>query len=158
MNLGVGVKKAARITIISLVVVFVVAGVVAWAATWTGSTKDIRAVADQFRPPASWQLVDEMIEPPRMLCLQDVACPSLHKSWKTSHIVTKGEFIEALSNIPVNKVGGTCPEKAVESVTSQGGCYISTVMDGYSLQIGYNIGPEMDGNSVIYMNIKDSGR
>lgn len=130
-------KKAARITIISLVVVFVVAGVVAWAATWTGSTKDIRAVADQFRPPASWQLVDEMIEPPRMLCLQDVACPELVRVWSVNEKLTLKSFSDLLHESGWEfKILGDC-ELTTDMTGSVSLCHSSGNVGKYHVYLDY---------------------
>ena len=56
--------------------------------TWKGSTKEIVAVADQFKAPSDWQLVTDRVEPPRTICL-DSRCPSLHRSSKTNSNLTK---------------------------------------------------------------------
>lgn len=47
---------------------------------YTGSTKEIVAVADQFQPDPSWKLESETITPPRIICIDSV-CPQVFRSW-----------------------------------------------------------------------------
>lgn len=44
------------------------------------------AAADSLHIPADWQKVSEKVEPPRMMCLGGVSCPSLSRSYETSNI------------------------------------------------------------------------
>ena len=63
-------------------------GFSAFAIFYTGSTKSIKETADTFRPDDTWTLISEDIEPPRLLCLNGQACPSIHKTWKRSPVAS----------------------------------------------------------------------
>lgn len=56
-----------------------------------GSSVGITATADQFQPQAGWELANERVEPPRLICLGDVPCPSLQRRWQTSTPVTPAD-------------------------------------------------------------------
>lgn len=58
---------------------------------YVGSTKEIVAIADQFKPDPAWQLKSETIEPPRSFCL-DVECPSVSRKWKIGNLLNRDEF------------------------------------------------------------------
>ena len=62
---------------------------------YIGSSKEIVAVANQFKPDASWKLESESIVPPRTLCI-DVECPSVGRVWKTKNLVSKVELRKQL--------------------------------------------------------------
>ena len=64
---------------------------------YQGSTKDITKVANQFEPGAGWTLESERVVPPRIVCLSDASCPSIHKIWSTKRDVSKDEFAHMLA-------------------------------------------------------------
>jgi hypothetical protein len=81
----------------------------------SGSTKPIRAVADQFHAPASWKLVEEHVEPPRFVCF-DVRCPSVHRSWATPSIPNSQELEQILANSGFNfRTDKPCAKEPHES-------------------------------------------
>lgn len=43
--------------------------------------RDIMAQADRLAPPPHWQLVEERIEKPQLICLSKVTCPSVKRVW-----------------------------------------------------------------------------
>lgn len=59
---------------------------------WRGSTKDIEAVAGQFRPPASWKLESQLVRPPAIVCLDGGTCPELSRIWAIDGRITKQQF------------------------------------------------------------------
>lgn len=84
-------KAKKTIGIILLGFAILVAGLV-YVVTWTGSTKDIVAVADQFKPDESWKFTSEVITPPRTICI-DILCPEVRKEWEVDQrLDTKQEF------------------------------------------------------------------
>lgn len=67
--LGVGV-------ICGIVVAFLI-----FAVFYGGDTRPILSVADEFKPDSSWKLTEERVEPPRIMCAGDIACPSVFRKW-----------------------------------------------------------------------------
>lgn len=63
---------------------------------YTGSTKEIVAVADQFKPDSSWELVSENIQPPATVCI-DIECPSVHRSWNTHTLISKEKLVKQIN-------------------------------------------------------------
>lgn len=62
-----------------------------------GSTQPILGVANRVKVPEDWKLESEQIEPPRFICLGDVKCPSLQRTWRTPQEVSLTE-LQALSS------------------------------------------------------------
>lgn len=65
-----------------LVVVVLVGGFVLYTVldhAW--QMRDIMAQADRLAPPPHWQLVEERIEKPQLVCLSKVTCPSVRRVW-----------------------------------------------------------------------------
>lgn len=79
-----------QIIIAILLFITLLAGAVIWLG-WSGSTKDIEAVANQFKPDSSWELAGSSITPPRTICLEG-GCPSLGRVWKTGSVVDAEEL------------------------------------------------------------------
>jgi len=59
---------------------------------WKGSPKEILSVADQFQPPASWELVSENVRAPQTLCWDGGGCPYVNRGWHYSDVFTYDEF------------------------------------------------------------------
>ena len=82
----------------------VLAGLVICLVLWRGSTKDIEAVADSFKPLEGWQQTSYVITPPQFLCFSG-ACPEISKSWILPNQITQKEikkFIGDFSQVNVN--------------------------------------------------------
>lgn len=58
------------------------------------NTERILAVADRFIPNPSWEPIVDNYEPSRFLCIGDVACPSVHRSWRTDEQFSYEDFIQ----------------------------------------------------------------
>lgn len=73
---------------------------------WTGSSKPIESVADQFKAQPGWELVHNQIEGPKNWC-GDLVCPSVNRQWKTSHTLSQEEFKSVLVksgwDFPINE-------------------------------------------------------
>lgn len=74
-------------TILSIITMFVILlGIFLTFVFYRGSPDKILSVADQFKPPTSWKLESNDVTPPQTICLGDVACPSVSRSWKTEEV------------------------------------------------------------------------
>lgn len=61
-------------------------------ASYRGSIEPIKRVADQLKVDKKWKINTNIIRPPRLICIDDSACPSVHRSWSTGTPLTKSEF------------------------------------------------------------------
>ena len=86
-------RKNILITITAFLVVIIGFGI--WF-TWTGSTKDIESVANQFKADSSWKLASDYAEPPRNVCLNTGACPNLSRIWVTPEPLTQNELLSTV--------------------------------------------------------------
>ena len=109
-------------------------GLLLWL-SYTGSTKEIVAVADQFKPDPSWELKSEAIEPPRTFC-GDVECPSVFRLWGTENQLSKSEFQKIINlagwNFPVDE---DCEVNPNVFGTSLPTCTASGAIDGYRVSL-----------------------
>ena len=72
-------------------------GLVVFALLYTGSKKPIESIADQFSVDSSWQPIAFRTEPPRLICLGDNPCPSVHRAWNTNGVVSLADFEQSLA-------------------------------------------------------------
>lgn len=142
-----------KITIIAGAVLLALAAFVAYIALWTGSTKEIEAVANKFQPGDSWTLVSERIEPPRKLCL-DAACPSLSRTWTMPQPLTREQFVETLPSEYKAKVEGNCPEAIPDELFGQYSCLAIGFTGGYKVNISYAIDPQLDNKYRVTLNVR----
>jgi len=93
-------KKYQKILIVIGIVIVVLVPVIIFInfLLWKGSPKEILSVADQFQPPASWELVSENVRAPQTLCWDGGGCPLVHRKWKPDSQVSKQSFEELLQN------------------------------------------------------------
>ena len=97
-NKKINLKKIALCLCVGLMVLV---GLVACLVLWRGSTKDIEAVADSFRPLDGWQQTKYKVVPPQFLCLMG-NCPEMSKSWIVKGKITQNDakkFIENFSQV-----------------------------------------------------------
>ena len=94
---------------IGSVVLIVFFGLFVWGIVslfWTGSSKEIQSVADQFQADSSWKLTQNQIEGPKNWC-GDLVCPSVSRQWKTDHTLSKEELKSVLNksgwDFPINE-------------------------------------------------------
>ena len=100
-NKKVNFKKIVLFFVATLIVL---AGLLIYAVSWRGSTKDIEAVADSFKPLDGWLQTDSRIVPPQFLCLMG-NCPEMSKSWIVKSKITQNDvkkFIENFSQVNTN--------------------------------------------------------
>jgi len=93
-----------KIVLFFVAALIVLAGLLIYAVSWRGSTKDIEAVADSFKPLDGWRQTDSRIVPPQFLCLMG-NCPEMSKSWIVKSKITQNDvkkFIENFSQVNTN--------------------------------------------------------
>lgn len=106
-----------------------------FAATLEGDTTPIKNVANQLRVDSKWKLVSERVDGPRMVCLGDAPCPSLHRVWDAGALIKPEEFKKLVKDSGWNLLvkdqcnKETSIDKAVLYCTAQG------TVDGYSVSL-----------------------
>lgn len=76
-------KRRPLIALKIIIGVVVLLGGIVFIFFYQGSTRSILKVADKFQPDESWIMITERVEPPQIICLNSVPCPSLHRAWET---------------------------------------------------------------------------
>ena len=146
-------KRRWKIGSAIIIVAFsVVVGLLLWL-SYTGSSKEIVGVADQFKPDPSWQLKSEAIEPPRTFC-GDVECPSVFRSWATNGVIGRDKLQAQLMESGLNfKITGDCILKPNVYGGGLPLCMASGVIDGYIIKVTVN-GSNSPGSSSVGLNVK----
>jgi hypothetical protein len=88
--------KKIFIGVMVVVVVALLGAAAGYWLTWTGSSKDIETVANQFKADSSWELKRNRVEPPRNICI-DVKCPEVARTWTLEKTLSGDELINKLS-------------------------------------------------------------
>ena len=70
-----------KIVLFFVATLIVLAGLLICLVSWRGSTKDIEAVADSFKPLDGWVETEREVIPPKVICLMG-NCPEVYKSWE----------------------------------------------------------------------------
>ena len=65
-NKKVNLKK---VILSAAIILLTLAGVLVYALSWQGDTKDIEAVADSFKPLDGWQEAEREVVTPKIICL-----------------------------------------------------------------------------------------
>lgn len=144
-------KIGSAIIIVSFAIVI---GLLIWL-SYTGSTKEIVAVADQFKPDPSWELKSEAIEPPRTFC-GNIECPSVNRQWQTSNLINREELSSILKRSGWNfTIQGTCfmqnnryHSDSIEVCSADG------FVNNYVIKISVS-GSNPSGSSYIGINIEE---
>lgn len=135
-------KRTARVKKIVLGIIgglVVLIGATIFVFTYEGSTKPILAVADQFQPGESWELVSERVEPPRLACIGSVSCPSIHKVWRSGTVVTQDELARSVAKLGLF-IEGDCK-------VDRGHFNGSTVCSAKGRKQGLNVEVVVDGSA-----------
>ena len=132
-NKKVNFKKIALFFVAALIVL---AGLLIYAVSWRGSTKDIEAVADSFKPLDGWRQTSYGVVPSKFLCFSG-SCPEVSKSWTVNSKITQNDvkkFIENFSQ--VNTSHSQCVDyddsrvlESCEYVGERGGYQFSVMVD-----------------------------
>lgn len=102
---------------------------------YTGSTKEIVAVADQFKPDSSWELVSENIQPPATVCI-DVECPSIWRQWRSNTTASSETFRSLLKQVRWNlKIDTDCNYNDAGLGKNLKLCSASGVTDNYLVEV-----------------------
>jgi hypothetical protein len=115
----------------------VVLGALAWLLLRAGSTEEITGAADRFSPAPEWTLAEEIIEPPRLLCIGGAApCPSVHRRYESDALLSAAQLerLGADAGAEDWMLSGTCELDATTTgtytvCTGEGtiGTYVVTV-------------------------------
>lgn len=136
--------------IVALLVAFF--GFLAWF-FYVGSSKEIVAIADQFKPDSSWELVSENIQPPATFCV-DVECPSVHRSWNTHTLISKVKLQQQLELSGWKfKIDNDCSLSPNIFGTGTTICSASGIVNGYSATVSIS-GSNTPGNTRVSLNIE----
>ena len=81
------------LTAFMIIAPILLVGSIIFVSVYEGSTKEITAVADQLKPDADWGQAKSSVNPPRLLCLGDVTCPYLSRSWTIQKPLSGADFI-----------------------------------------------------------------
>jgi|GEM_PF-4612913 len=109
---------------IAAVALVIAAPVILMAPLPSGSLRD---VADRFAPEGYETVSDVSVEPRRILCLGDNACPSIHVLWTFASPVTTQELQAWLDDAGY--------EAVVEGDCASGRCSASGTVDGWRLAV-----------------------
>jgi len=126
-----------KLFIILAICTFVIALVGVLLNNVSGSTKPIRAVADQFHAPASWKLTQDDVEPPRFICLNDTACPRVSRSWEVDTLSSQ-ELVSLLTKTEWNyEVEGDCKNfKVFDDENLQNDiCFVYATYHAHEIQL-----------------------
>lgn len=108
---------------------------------WSGSTKDIVGVADQFKPYSSWVLVSSHAVPPRTLCLgDDGACPSISRYWTVKTPITSADQfkkIAVIKNTNMTLLSECFYINTAAGRQDSSSCDASITLDGYKFLLSY---------------------
>lgn len=150
-------------TILFCLVGVVLAGVLGFAVLftmnqWTGDTKPMIAVADRFVVPADWKLVSERIEPPRRLCVNDIPCPSMGRTWRLPNIIDKNEFESFIGGAGLSQSSVRDCEFNPLTSGRRSFCRASGVIDGYKVEVGGEVNPERLDSMEVSITVKEIGK
>lgn len=104
---------------------------------YQGSTRPILDVANKFNPGVGWKLESERVEPPRIVCLNSVSCPSVHRVWVTENNIEKIDMVSYLKEAGWSQdVKGDCVVHNNVSGTGTSVCEMSeSVINGFSTTV-----------------------
>jgi cbb3-type cytochrome oxidase subunit 3 len=137
-------------------IILIVFGLMIYLVVWflyTGSPREIVAIADQFKPGQDWTLKQEHIEPPRSFCV-DVDCPSVSRRWSLPQELDKQKF-EEIALIGKNHLVPTdsCFEKNKSGETIKLCDAVGTI-DGYHITLTYSGNHYSDGKPGVSLYIE----
>lgn len=147
-------KKILKITVIAIILVIVsFIAFFNWI-TAPGDTKEILAVASQFKSDTSWHLKYDQLEPPRKACLGDIACPSISRTWETGKVVNYDELNMILNqsgwkNVQIEK---DCLERTKDF--NKPICPASGKVGNYSVQIFISESTSNEHSALLSLFIK----
>lgn len=132
-------KKIIIVAIASLAIAFVI---YVLTINISGSTKPIREVADKFQPPSDWQLIQEEIVPPRIVCWDSYSgkvCPEISRSWefKSFNLTQIQKLLDATGWS--YRLEGRCSETAMDiKDNAELLCFSHTINGSYDLYFSFD--------------------
>ncbi|MFS0703417.1 hypothetical protein AB6N23_02735 [Cellulomonas sp. 179-A 9B4 NHS] len=103
-------------------------------------------VADRLTPPATWQLVTDVVTAPSFLCLGGQPCPSVQRAWTTPNQPTADD-IDALTEAagwPATLDGTCTPEHPTDRTV----CRATATVDGFAVELRVVTSTTTDGASI----------
>lgn len=140
--------------IIALLIAFF--GAVYWLFFYTGSTKEIVAVADQLQVDPSWKLETESIRPPQSFCV-DVECPSVSRNWKVSEPLIRKDLENLLEASGWNfQIEETCIPDTTMPQQPSGSCSAKGIVGNYNVTLGITYFNNSEQTSVVGLSVTES--
>ena len=126
------------LTAFMIIAPILLVGSIIFVSVYKGSTKEITAVADQFKPDADWVETNNNVTPPMILCLSDIKCPSVYRSWTANRPVSTDELIEKIKHAGWGnlKIEGDCNTTSFASGTPSGICDAYGTVGEYDVSVG----------------------
>lgn len=98
-----------------------------------GSSAPVRSTAAQFTPASSWQQTGDLVEPPRLVCLGSMPCPSLVRTWDAPAPVSVGDLVSAASAWRVTAPAGCDVDPG--KFGRQTVCELTGTADGFDVSV-----------------------
>lgn len=61
---------------------------------WEGDTRPMVSIADKFKPLDGWVFKKESIMPPKNICMSDVPCPSMWRTYSLESRISQEDFVK----------------------------------------------------------------
>ena len=135
----INVRKIVVYVVISLMVL---AGLVICLVLWRGSTKDIEAVADSFKPLDGWQQTKYKVVPPQFLCLMG-NCPEVYKVWVYKDFINYDDIKKFTNDDKLLEIEDRCKDKNLDV------CEFNGKRNGYQYRIHVERRDEMTNIGLI---------
>lgn len=118
------------------------------------STEELEAVANRFKPDPSWELEEEIINPPQKVCL-DTSCNELYKRWRVNGIPTKEEMSYILSMSGWDtQIQGSCDLAGAMSGSGTEICGAEHKTNGYDISLSLIASPDKPTNSTVTLSVE----
>ena len=135
----INVRKIVAYVVIGLMVL---AGLVICLVLWRGSTKDIEAVADSFKPLDGWQQTKYEVIPPQFLCLMG-NCPEVYKVWVYKDFINYDDIKKFTNDDKLLEIEDRCKDKNLDV------CEFNGKRNGYQYRIHVERRDEMTNIGLI---------
>ncbi len=128
-----------------------------FAVVYQGDTKPILSVADQFKPDKSWKLTEERVEPPRIICAGDIACPSVARWWIHEKPLSLGELRSIMDSTGWRySIKGNCESSSGDQYLCYADAYAELAgTAGVSIYVSSRINKESGGGE-LFLDIRRS--
>lgn len=118
------------------------------------STERLEEVANQFQPDPSWELEQEIINPPVRICI-DTMCDQLHRRWRVVGIPTKEAIQQRILEAGwTSQLSGDCKVEGAISGSGSRICETELQVDGYNVNVSLIATPDNTTSSVVMLSVK----